>query len=149
MAHPKAKNGATSPSNESEKHMTSNVGTLEHLNITVTNPEATAATLCDIFGWHIRWSGPSLLGGRTIHVGSETSYLAVYTTDDAPTKEPIFKGRLGNLNHVGVVVDDLDETERRVIAAGFTPHTHGDYEPGRRFYFDDHDDVEYEVVSYS
>ncbi len=55
----------------------------------------------------------------------------------------------GALNHVGVVVEDLEATEARVVAAGFKPHSHADYEPGRRFYFDDADGIEFEVVSYN
>lgn len=46
------------------------------------------------------------------------------------------------------MVDDLDEIERRVVAAGLEPFSHGDYEPGRRFYFFDYDRIEYEIVSY-
>jgi len=38
---------------------------------------------------------------------------------------------------------------RRVIAAGLTPFSHGDYEPGRRFYFFDWDGIEFEIVSYA
>ena len=53
------------------------------------------------------------------------------------------------LNHVGVVVDDLDRVEERVVAAGLTPFSHGDYEPGRRFYFFDWNGIELEVVSYA
>jgi predicted enzyme related to lactoylglutathione lyase len=48
-----------------------------------------------------------------------------------------------------VVVDDLDAVEARVAAEGYTAHTHMDYEPGRRFYFDDRDGIEFEVVSYT
>jgi hypothetical protein len=53
------------------------------------------------------------------------------------------------LNHVAIVVDDLDATEAKIIAAGYETLNHGDYEPGRRFYFYDDDRIEYEVVSYS
>lgn len=52
------------------------------------------------------------------------------------------------LNHVGLLVDDLDAAEAVVVAAGLTPFNHGDYEPGRRFYFFDWDGIEFEVVSY-
>jgi hypothetical protein len=45
-------------------------------------------------------------------------------------------------------VDDLAETEARVVAAGLETFSHGDYEPGRRFYFFDPDGIEYEIVSY-
>ena len=31
---------------------------------------------------------------------------------------------------------------------GFTPYSHGDYEPGRRFYFTDGAGIEFEIVSY-
>ena len=54
----------------------------------------------------------------------------------------------GALNHIGVTVDDLDAAETLVKAQGFTPVNHADYEPGRRFYFRDHDGVEYELVQY-
>jgi len=43
----------------------------------------------------------------------------------------------------------LEAVEARVKAEGFVPHNHADYEPGRRFYFDGPDGIEYEVVSYS
>ena len=55
----------------------------------------------------------------------------------------------GHMNHVGVVVDDLDAVEAKVKAAGFRTHNHADYEPGRRFYFDDENGIEFEVVSYA
>jgi len=43
---------------------------------------------------------------------------------------------------------DLDATDARGRAEGLTPFSHGNYEPGRRFYFFDPDGIEYEVVSY-
>ena len=42
---------------------------LEHVNLTVSDPRQTAQMLEMIFGWKIRWEGPSLHGGRTIHIG--------------------------------------------------------------------------------
>lgn len=121
---------------------------LEHINITVSDPAKTADMLCELFDWKIRWAGASMLGGNTVHVGNDGDYLAVYTYVEPSAPANTDKNVVANLNHVGVVVDDLDHVERRVIAAGLTPYNHGDYEPGRRFYFDDHDGVEFEVVSY-
>ena len=43
----------------------------------------------------------------------------------------------------------IDATEEQVRKAGFEPHNHADYEPGRRFYFLDRDGVEFEVISYT
>jgi predicted enzyme related to lactoylglutathione lyase len=120
---------------------------IEHVNITVRDPERSAKLMHDLFGWTIRWQGPSLNGGRTIHVGDDQFYLALYTSQGAETPDDAFrKGR--PLNHVGIVVDDLDDAEHRVAAAGLEPFNHGDYEPGRRFYFFDFDGTEFELVSY-
>lgn len=120
---------------------------IEHVNVTVSDPERAARLMESIFGWRVRWQGPSQFGGHTIHVGSADHYVALYTArDQAYGEEDFRKGR--PLNHIGVEVDELDETEARVVAAGLVPFSHGDYEPGRRFYFLDPDGIEYEVVSY-
>jgi catechol 2,3-dioxygenase-like lactoylglutathione lyase family enzyme len=120
-------------------------GSLEHVNITVSDPERSSTLLQRLCGWHERWRGPSQLGGWTIHVGNEAEYLAVYTHDS-----PVPRFAKGQpLNHVGLVVDDLDAAEAVVKEAGLIPFSHADYEPGRRFYFFDWDGIEFEVVSYA
>ena len=121
---------------------------LEHVNLTVSDGHTTAAMLNDLFGWQIRWEGDAKDGGRTIHIGTEEDYLALYTPK-ASTK-PVENSyvRHAGMNHIGIVVDDLDAVEAKVKARGLTPVNHGDYEPGRRFYFDDPDGVEFEIVAY-
>ena len=120
---------------------------IEHVNLTVRDPDRTARMLEQVFGWAIRWQGAAMNGGRTVHIGTGDSYIALYTGRGVDyTPEHFTKGR--PLNHVGVEVADLDSTEARVVEAGFEPFSHGDYEPGRRFYFLDPDGIEYEVVSY-
>ncbi|WP_299676237.1 VOC family protein [uncultured Roseobacter sp.] len=121
---------------------------LEHANYTVSDGAATAAWMQDLFGWHIRWQGAAKDGGHSIHVGTDTQYLALYTPGADTTQQPNSYLTRGGLNHIAVVVDDIDAMEDAVTAAGFTPGNHGDYEPGRRFYFHDHDNIEYEVVQY-
>jgi len=120
---------------------------IEHVNVTVSDPERAARLMADLFGWHERWRGDARDGGFTIHVGSDDHYIALYTGRSVTyTDEDFAKGR--PLNHIGVQVDDLEATEKRVIAAGLKPFSHADYTPGRRFYFLDPDGIEYEVVSY-
>ena len=114
----------------------------------MTPGRASAAALCDLFGWHIRWQGAAMENGYTVHVGDAESYLALYAPAKELTPAGDSYGRIGGLNHVGVIVDDIDATEARVRAAGYTPHNHADYEPGRRFYFDGPDGIEFEVVQY-
>ncbi len=121
---------------------------IEHVNISVSDPERTAAMLMDLFGWHIRWKGRAASGGYTIHVGSDTDYLAVYSLRlDAAAKADFAKG--APLNHLGIEVADLGAIEQRVAARGLKAFNHADYEPGRRFYFFDEDGIEYEIISYA
>jgi catechol 2,3-dioxygenase-like lactoylglutathione lyase family enzyme len=122
---------------------------LEHANLTVSDPKATTAWMCEVFGWHIRWEGDSIHNGHSIHVGGKDSYLALYAPPSPAASGPNSYATIGGLNHLAVVVDDLDATETRVISAGFKPGEHHDYEPGRRFYFKDADNIEYEVVHYA
>ncbi|WP_293574093.1 VOC family protein [Phaeobacter sp.] len=121
---------------------------LEHANITVSSPQTTAAWMEAVFGWHIRWQGEAINGGHSIHVGAQDSYLALYAPDHAAQPAPESYGILGGLNHIAVVVDDLAAVEARVRAAGFRPGAHHTYEPGRRFYFRDDNNIEFEVVKY-
>ena len=122
-------------------------GFIEHVNLTVSQPERSAQLFQDLFGWHVRWQGPALNGGRVIHVGDKENYLAVYNQPGKDEDRGWEKGV--PLNHVGIQVEDLDAVEQRVIAAGLTPFSHDDYEPGRRFYFMDWDGIEFEIISYA
>lgn len=117
---------------------------LEHVNVTTSAARETAALFVEVFGWAIRWEGPAKSGGRSIHVGTDGTYVALYTPPD-DLKEAV---GVGQPNHVGVCVRDLSATEAKVRAAGYKPFAHADYEPGRRFYFREKGGVEIEVVSY-
>jgi glyoxylase I family protein len=121
---------------------------IEHVNITVGDPERTANMLHSLFGWEERWRGPAISGGWSIHVGSDSHYLAVYAEPGSDGSPKAWQKSMP-LNHLGIQVDDLDAVEAKVIAHGLTPFNHGDYEPGRRFYFFDENGIEYEIVSYS
>ena len=121
---------------------------LEHTNITVADPKATAAWLCDVFGWHIRWQGPGMQTGYTVHVGTVESYVALFSFGDARPRQEDSYRTIGGLNHIAAFTDDIDAVEERVKRAGFTPINHAEYTPGRRFYFLDKDGIEWEVASH-
>ena len=123
---------------------------LEHINLTVTDPDKTAEMLRDLFGWKIRWSGDSIHNGRSVHVGNEDDYVALYSVGAPKTFSENEKYRLaGAVNHLGIQVDDLSAAEQRILDFGIKTHSHQTYEPGIYFYFHDHDGVECEVVSYA
>ena len=121
---------------------------IEHVNYTVTDPDKTADLMCRLFDWKVRWAGEAVNDGRAVHVGTDDFYLALYAPRKTIRVEVHDYLQRGGLNHVGVVVEDLDATEARVLAEGLETYFHADYEPGKRFYFSDHDAIEYEVVSY-
>ncbi len=117
-------------------------------DVTVADAEASAALVERLFGWRVRWAGPAMSGGRTVHVGTGTQYLVLYSPSDPARGAPGWPKGMP-LNHVAVEVDDLEAVERRVAEAGLEPIGHGEYAPGRRLYFFDPNGIEFEVVSYS
>lgn len=123
--------------------------TLEHLNFTATDPRKTAERLERVFGWKIRWEGPSLGGGRSVHVGTDDLYLAIYSPPAGVSDRAESYGTRGGLNHIGILVDDLAAAESKVIAEGYETHSHQTYDPGSRFYFHNEDGIEFEVLSYN
>jgi len=123
---------------------------LEHANLTVTDARKTAAWMHDIFGWKIRWEGEGEGDiGLTVHCGTDNSYIALYQPKRTPGEAARRYVHRGGLNHLAVTVDELQPIHDRVVAAGFELGGHYDYEPGERFYFHDHDGIEFEVVCYS
>lgn len=122
-------------------------GILEHLNITVEKPHELAQALTHLFDWKIRWEGESLDNGYTVHVGGEHSYLALYTPEKL-TGEPIPPYQSDRaMNHIGVLVEDLDEVRARVVNAGLIIDDENENPPGRRFYFHVQG-IEFDVVQY-
>jgi hypothetical protein len=101
------------------------------------------------FGWRIRWQGPALVSGFTLHIGTEAHYLALYCPADLQKTPSDPHGFLGGLTHIGVCVLDLVACDARAKKSGVHTREHAAYEPGSRFYFCDFDGIEYEVVSYS
>ena len=121
---------------------------LEHVNVTVSDLDRSIALVQDVFGWKLRWRGGSIHSGERAHVGEAETYVALYRHPEQAGRPVDSYTTTGGLNHIGVLVEDLDAVEAKVKAAGLEPHSHADYEPGRRFYFRDHDGTEWEVVSY-
>ena len=121
---------------------------LEHTNLTVSDPDTTAKWMCALFGWHVRWAGAAMSTGRTVHVGTDSHYLALFSPGAPGQAQDDTYSTIGGLNHLAVTVNDIAKMEQAVTAQGFTAEKHADYEPGKRFYFHDHDGIEYEVVQY-
>ena len=50
------------------------MATLEHVNITVSDPTRTAAMLSNLFDWKVRWEGPAKSGGCGIGDGPDLGH---------------------------------------------------------------------------
>ncbi|HEX9682748.1 MAG TPA: VOC family protein [Acidimicrobiales bacterium] len=119
---------------------------LEHINLTVTNVERSAAFYCDLLDLHVRWKGTDNEGNPAIHVGTDSQYLALFTATAPGHVHGDYTHR--GINHFGWVVDDLDAARQRVAELGATIHFAPEYQPGRRLYLRDPDGHEIEVVEY-
>ena len=119
---------------------------LEHGNLTVRDVDSAIDFYRRVLGFHVRCRGTTTAGRPAAHVGDDRCYLALFQGDrDDPGAQDY--DRVG-FNHVGFVVDDIDEVKTRLESLGITLTGEADYEPGRRFYFRDPEGIEVEIVHY-
>ena len=87
---------------------------LEHVNYSTPDPIKTAQLLVDLFDWKIRWQGTAMETGFSVHVGNEAQYIARYCPAEPLTALRDPHGAKGGLNHTGICVSNIDETEAKV-----------------------------------
>lgn len=123
-------------------------GRLEHANLTVSDLDAAIDFLLTaIPEFRIRGRGTGPEGKRWVHVGSETSYIAINEAD--PEEDGPTAAKWRGVNHLGFAVDDAEAVKGRLVAKGYRegyiPETH----PHRkRIYLHDRDGNEWEFVEY-
>jgi catechol 2,3-dioxygenase-like lactoylglutathione lyase family enzyme len=120
---------------------------LEHANLAVSDIEATTRFLTTALPeFHIRGEGLDSAGRPWRHVGNQDCYVALSAVRGVG-RTP-YGDDLG-LNHLGFEVDDVEQLEARLGAAGFAPNLHIDDHPARRrVYFYDPDGNDWEFVQY-
>ncbi|MBD3636635.1 MAG: VOC family protein [Crocinitomicaceae bacterium] len=120
---------------------------LEHANITVNNLERSIEFFKTAFPeFEIRGGGESN-GRKWIHLGNEETYLAI---NEAIEQQEIQKNyNNSGINHLGFVVNDVEEIANRLLANGFRRDFPKQVEEFRiRDYFVDDDGNEFEFVQY-
>ncbi len=122
---------------------------IEHLNLSASDPDKLAEQLCQLFNWQVRWSGASMDDGYTVHVGGSNSYIAIYKNNNLVENRQRGHSTIHNLNHIGVVVDDLKKLRQRSEELDLSPFNDRDYEPCKSFYCHLIDGLELEVIAYS
>jgi len=119
---------------------------LEHVNMTVRDLDESVKFYEDLLGYRVRWRGTTSDGQRAAHVGDDQQYLAFFEAADGDACKADYS-KIG-MNHVGIVVEDLEAMRRKLTAMWVNPHHFADYEPGRRLYFLDPSGLEVELVEY-
>jgi catechol 2,3-dioxygenase-like lactoylglutathione lyase family enzyme len=91
-----------------------NARRMDHVNMGVRDLDVSAAFYTALFGLEVKEQGGSP-GGRWCIIGApDRFYLCL---GELPTAQR-FKAEGIHINHVGFVVDDIDETVRRIRALG-------------------------------
>ncbi len=124
---------------------------LEHANLTVPDVDEAIRFVQTAFpDFKIRWDGKSFIGSRTVHIGTDETYLALNDArHDAAEPWVPYSGKPG-LNHLGYEVDDADGVRERLAAAGYNDSTVPNEHPHRkRVYFHDAFGNDWEFVEYT
>lgn len=120
---------------------------VEHANVTVKNVDRTIEFLQTALpDFKIRHFGHSHY--RWCHIGTEETYIAL---QEVVEKESVDRSPYVDvgINHIGFVVDDIEEVERRLLSNGYKQNPMETKHPYRkRLYFYDSDGLEWEFIQY-
>ncbi|RKF14504.1 VOC family protein [Alginatibacterium sediminis] len=124
---------------------------LEHLNIVVTDLEASLAFYQAIFPhWQVRGRGESSWFGKNrqwLHFGDDYNYLTLNDNGDSEARDR--SGHQIGIAHSAYVTDDIEGVIARLASAGFSPSNDGQPDEYRRnIYFIDPAGLEVEFVQY-
>ena len=120
---------------------------VEHANVTVSNiDDAIQFIQTAIPEFKVRHRGETQY--RWCHIGTDNSYIALQEmlareqTDRAPYLDV-------GINHIGLVVNDVDQVKQRLLSDGYQQNDIGEENPYRkRIYFYDRSGVEWEFIQY-
>ena len=113
---------ALNDSDEGRHHMGTHEGNaihLEHVALNVADPARMAQWYVENLGMKVMRGGPPPVNARFIADAGGNMMLEIYT--NPPDAIPDYASMDPLLLHVAFMVDDVDATRARLIAAGATP----------------------------
>jgi catechol 2,3-dioxygenase-like lactoylglutathione lyase family enzyme len=123
---------------------------LEHANLLVRALDATVRFVQSAFPeFVVRAEGLSPAGRRWLHLGTDTTYLALSEASVEPPIPWVPYSGVPGMNHLGYEVGDVAAVRGRLLAAGFRESTVPNAHPHRtRTYFYDPDGNDWEFIEY-
>ena len=119
---------------------------LEHVNLTVSDVDRSVAFYSDLLDFHVRWKGELSSGAPAAHVGNDDTYLALFESREEGAFRDLYA--TPGYNHMGFVVDDIDERVERLTKLGAKFSEVYEDEGRRSVYLYDPDGHEVELVQY-
>jgi len=120
---------------------------LEHANITVSNLKK-AIHFFQVAFPHFKIRGGGNDTKEWVHLGDDVTYLALNEAVEKQDRNEKNYSKLG-VNHIGFVVDDVEEITTRLLETGYERDYPKEVEKFRiRDYFADSDGNQYEFIQY-
>ena len=123
---------------------------LEHANLCVSEIDGMIKFLQTALpDFVIRYDETDTDGDRWVHIGNDKTYIALNnsTQNDSSDWAP-YSGNPG-VNHLGYIVDSVEQVRSRLRAAGYAESTVENNHPFRkRLYFYDSEGRDWEFVEY-
>lgn len=123
----------------------------EHANITVPNIDAALAFLLNAApDFQIKTDQTHQDSYRWVHIGNESCYFALQEPHSPSVSKDTRKPYQNiAVNHIGMIVDDLDNIKLNLLALGYEQNGDVTQEKhGRRLYFYDKAGFEWELIEY-
>ena len=124
---------------------------LEHANITVLDIDRAVQFLTTAFPhFKVRGGGEGDHGDwqkKWVHLGSDETYIAIEQTTLTQQFDRDTAMQTG-INHVGFVVDDVDDIQAKMAKAGYKSAQAEEHRYRKRLYVSDSDGITWEFVQY-
>jgi catechol 2,3-dioxygenase-like lactoylglutathione lyase family enzyme len=125
---------------------------LDHVNISVVDVDRTVAFLRVAFPeFRIRGGGKGNSGEvptEWLHVGLDELYVSVNTANPIEAREKPHEAQETGINHVGFIVENVDDVQSEYEAAGFKCEPVNELPSRKRLYVADADHIIWEFIQY-
>ena len=123
---------------------------IEHVNMTVRDLDESIEFYCALFDGEVSWQGTAtnMTGPvRAAHVRFGDDYFSLFEKERG--ERAAYDYGPPGINHIGLVVQDLDAIRKKLAALHTPVEKEADYEPGHRLYVFDPNGIELELVQYA